>query len=375
MNKQLKNILWGTGFGVVLFVLLNNYEKVLGGIGNVIAMVQPILIGGVLAFVLNVPMRKIEVALHGVLERSKKPPKAGFYRTASLILTLVLILSLLAILCITVIPQIVASAKAIVAQIQVVYPEWIAQLKSLGIDTEWLEELYDNLMSEELMSQATGHIGTLVTTLTGTISTVAGLIWDIVLAFVFLIYILLDKDRLSRQCKKLLYAYFPDKICKRLLRTGKLMNEMYASFLGRQCVEAIILGLMMWFAFLIFRLPYSGLVAVLTGLLSFIPYVGSFLACAVGAFVIFMVDPFKALISIAVFMGTQFIENQFIYPRVVGGAVGLPPLWTLMAVFIGGKLMGIIGMIFFIPLVGTIYILIRDDAEKRLRQKGKTDLE
>ena len=185
-------------------------------------------------------------------------------------------------------------------------------------------------------------------------------------------YFLLDKDRLKRQSKKILLAYLPEKFSRNLLYVGRLLNDMYANFLSRQCVEAIVLGTLIWIAYMIFRLPYSGLVAVMTALLSFIPYIGGFLACAIGVFIIYMVDPWKALLSIAVFLVTQFIENQFIYPRVVGGAVGLPPLWTLVAVFLGGELMGIVGMIFFIPLVATIYELVRDDSQKRLLRRGIT---
>lgn len=367
MNRQLKNILCGTGFGVVLFVFLINYGKVLGSIGGVISMLQPILIGGVLAFVLNVPMKKIETVLEKRINRKKKMANC---RGISLFLTILAIIAIIAILCVVIIPQIIASATTIVEQIQVLYPQWIVELEKHGFDTEWLENLYTTLMDEKILSEATGHIGSILTTLTGTISTVAGAVVNVVLAIVFMVYFLLDKDRLSRQCKKMVLAYLPERISKRLIDTGKLMTEMYASFLGRQCVEAVILGLLMWISYMIFQLPYSGLVAILTGFLSFIPYVGGFLACGVGVFVIYMVDPWKALLSIVVFLVTQFIENQFIYPRVVGGAVGLPPLWTLVAVFLGGELMGIIGMIFFIPLVATVYILIRDDAEKRLAKKG-----
>lgn len=367
MNRQLKNILCGTGFGVVLFVLLINYGKVLGSIGGVISMLQPILIGGVLAFVLNVPMKKIETGLEKKIGKKKRLTS---YRGISLFLTILAIIGVLAVLCVVVIPQIIASATTIVEQIQILYPGWIVELEKHEFDTEWLEHLYANLMNEKILSEAPGHIGNILSTLTGTISTVAGAVVNVILAVVFMVYFLLDKNRLARQSKKMVQAYLPEKISERLINTGKLMTDMYASFLGRQCVEAVILGMLMWIAYRIFQMPYSGLVAVLTGLLSFIPYVGGFLACAVGVFVIYMVDPWKALLSIVVFLVTQFIENQFIYPRVVGGAVGLPPLWTLVAVFLGGKLMGIIGMIFFIPLVATVYILIRDDAEKRLAQKG-----
>lgn len=147
------------------------------------------------------------------------------------------------------------------------------------------------------------------------------------------------------------------------------MCDIYADFLSRQCLEAVILGAMMGITFTICRLPYGGLVAVLTALLSFIPYVGSFLSCAVGAVIILTVSPMKALLSIAVYQIVQFIENQFVYPRVVGSAVGLPPLLTLLAVFVGGGLFGILGMIFFIPLTATAYTLLKESVNERLERK------
>ena len=129
----------------------------------------------------------------------------------------------------------------------------------------------------------------------------------------------------------------------------------------------------MFVAFTVFRLPYANLIAVLTALLSFIPYIGAFAACFIGALLIVMVDPWKGLLSIVVYQVVQFIENQFIYPRVVGGSVGLAPLWTLSAALIGGNLCGVIGMIFAIPVTAVLYVLVKDDANRRLQRK-KIDL-
>ena len=115
--------------------------------------------------------------------------------------------------------------------------------------------------------------------------------------------------------------------------------------------------------------PYAGVLAVLTGILSFIPMVGAFLACLMGVVLVLMVSPIKALVCLVIFLCVQFVEGQFIYPRVVGNSVGLPPLWTLLAVLIGGKLLGIIGMLFFIPLTAVVYTLITENTQRRLKEK------
>lgn len=369
MDKHLKRRLIEVGFGIVLFVALIRFHEIWKMLGNIISMFQPLVIGLVLAFVLNVPMKKIEGFLRKNAEKRRKEWKPNRLRALSLVLTLTLILTVICILCVIVVPQITASVINISELFQAKIPEWIDALEKFGIDTVWLETIYTELVNEDFMVTVTNGIGRVITLLSSTLSTAVGFFAQIMMALVFMIYGLLDKERLSRQVKNVLVAYLPQKVSEKLIQSAQLLNDIYASFLGKQCVEAVILGSLMWIAFMVFRLPYSGLVAVLTALLSFIPYIGSFLSCAVGAFVIFMVSPVKAVISIVVYQVVQFIENQFIYPRVVGGAVGLPPIWTLFAVFLGGQLFGIIGMIFFIPMVATAYTLIAQAVSDRLGKK------
>lgn len=148
-----------------------------------------------------------------------------------------------------------------------------------------------------------------------------------------------------------------------------LARDTYAKFLSGQCVEAIILGLLIFFAYSLFQLPYAGLIAFLTGLFAFIPYIGAFAACFIGAFLILLSAPSKVILCIVVYMVIQFIENQFIYPHVVGTSVGLSPLWTLIAALLGGKLFGLPGIIFFIPLVAVLYSLMREDTNRRLKER------
>ena len=150
-----------------------------------------------------------------------------------------------------------------------------------------------------------------------------------------------------------------------------LLRDTYARFLSGQCVEAIILGLLILIAFTIFRLPYAGITAMLTSICAFIPYIGAFCACGIGALLTLLAEPSKVIVCIIVYLVVQFIENQFIYPNVVGSSVGLSPLWTLIAVFVGGKLFGLLGMILFIPLAAVLYILVREDANRRLELKAR----
>ena len=149
-----------------------------------------------------------------------------------------------------------------------------------------------------------------------------------------------------------------------------LARNTYTKFLSGQCVEAIILGLLMFCAFSLLRLPYAGIVSMLASVCAFIPYFGAFLSCGIGVFLTAISSPPQAIVCLFVYISVQFVENQFIYPRVVGTSVGLSPLWTLLAAMAGGKLMGLIGIIFFIPLTAVIYTLVRENTTQKLEKKG-----
>ena len=196
-----------------------------------------------------------------------------------------------------------------------------------------------------------------------------GVAMNVMMGFIIAIYVLLSKVSLTRQCKKMIYAHLSKNHADKICYISSLVNETYSKFFSGQCIEAVILGLLIFIAFTVFRLPYANLIAVLTAILSFIPYIGAFASCFIGALLIVMVDPWKGLLSIVVYQVVQFIENQFIYPRVVGGSVGLAPLWTLSAALIGGNLFGAIGMIFAIPVTAVLYVLLKDDANRRLQRK------
>ena len=180
-----------------------------------------------------------------------------------------------------------------------------------------------------------------------------------------------DRDKIAGQSRRLLYAYTKEKVADKVCYVCGLIREAYRKFLTGQCVEAVILGLLIAIAFTVFRLPYAGLIGAVTAVCALIPYIGAFISCGLSVLLALMISPEKALTCLIVYLAIQFIETQFIYPRVVGGSVGLSPLWTLAAVLIGGKLFGLIGMIFFIPLVSVAYILISEDVRSRLRKRAE----
>ena len=192
-----------------------------------------------------------------------------------------------------------------------------------------------------------------------------------VIAFVFACYVLLQKEKLSVQVRKVMYAFLPEKKVEWCLEVCSLAAKSFSSFLTGQCVEALILGMMFFIAMSIFSMPYALLVGVLIAFTALIPIFGAFIGCIVGAFLILMVAPVKALIFVIMFLVLQQIEGNLIYPKVVGSSVGLPSIWVLAAVTIGGSLMGVVGMLIFIPITSVVYTLFRASVYKKLKSKHR----
>ena len=192
-----------------------------------------------------------------------------------------------------------------------------------------------------------------------------------VIAFVFSCYVLLQKEKLSVQVKKVIYAFFSEKRAEWMLEVGSLASKAFSSFFTGQCVEALILGCMFFIVMSILNMPYTLLISVLIAFTALIPIFGAFIGCFIGAFLILMVDPMQMIIFVVTFLILQQIEGNLIYPKVVGSSVGLPSIWVLAAVTIGGSLMGVVGMLIFIPITSVVYTLFRASVYKHLRKKQR----
>jgi predicted PurR-regulated permease PerM len=238
-------------------------------------------------------------------------------------------------------------------------------LNSYNIDTQQINELYNSINMESLFNSLTGSAGLVLDSVLNISTTIVSVVINGGLGFVIMVYVLLSRKTLKHQCQRVLYAYLSRERADSIAHVTGLIYQTYSKFFSGQCLESCILGSLIFIAFSIARLPYAGLIAVLTGICAFIPYVGSFISCSIGVLLTLLSSPGQALLCIIVYLAVQFIENQFIYPNVVGNSVGLPPLFTLLAVMLGGKLFGIVGMIFFIPLMAVVYVLVREDVQRR----------
>lgn len=375
-NKQnIKGLLLVVCCGVAFYCALQNLDVVWGAVRGLLGILAPFLLGGALAFVLNVPMRAIERHL---LQNSRRGAKLR--RPLALVLTLLAVLGVLALASLVIGPGIADAVMSIIREIPAAFDRLQKQLNGLaeslaaylpmiqewlaGVNIDW-ESLsrrvleYAQALGSGIVSSGGGFIG-------GVVSGVS----TFVIGLIFSFYILLQKEKLSRHGRQVIYGLLPLRQADRTLEILRLASRTFSSFLSGQCLEACILGTLFAVAMTIFRMPYALLVGVLIALTALIPIVGAFIGCAVGALLIAIDDPWKALWFIVLFLVLQQIEGNLIYPHVVGSSVGLPSIWVLAAVTLGGSLMGITGMLFFIPLCSVLYALFRSYVKERLAKKG-----
>lgn len=347
----------------------------------VMGLIMPILIGAGIAFVMNVPMRGFEKIFRKLSQRIEKKKGKGISEGKILLfsmwLTLISLILVIVLVITRVVPEIVKSLVSLYRVIEDAIPEIADYLEKnidpKWIDVEWIAQRLTNLFNENNISRVIVKLSNGAYDVLGMVFTFAtttiGTIMSVTISLIVALYMLLSKKKLADQTQKVLYAFLKEPAADKICHVGKLINDTYAKFLSGQCVEAFIIAILLFIAFTVFQLPYASLVGVLAGVLSFIPYIGSWTACAIGALLILIIDPWKALLSIVVYQVVQFLEGQLIYPRVVGNSVGLPPLYTLLAAILGGKLFGIVGIIFFIPFVAVIYALVKEATAKRLKEK------
>ena len=358
--------------GVAFYTVVQNLPAVAGGLGWLLRILAPVLLGGAIAFVLNVPMRAI--ARHRCPHSRKG---RGLRRPLALVLTLVAVLGVLTLASSVIGPGVADAIMTIVRQIPDALDRCREQLEALAAYLPLLEESLTELELKlpwndwyAAAVEFTKNLGTgLVSSGSGLIGGVVSGVSTFVIGLIFSFYLLMQKEKLSRQVRQILYALLPLRWADRTLEVLRLTSRTFSSFLSGQCLEAVILGTLFVVSMTIFRLPYALLVGVLISLTALIPIVGAFIGCGVGALLIAVTDPWKALFFIVLFLVLQQLEGNLIYPHVVGSSVGLPSIWVLAAVTLGGKLMGILGMLFFIPLCSVLYALFRSFVKDRLVEK------
>ena len=372
--KQLRRLIL---FTIVILIALWNYAIIFGWIRFAFGIIFPFLLGGAIAFVLNVPMNFLEEKIfHNKYLKEKKAVKK-LARPVSLILTIAIVIGVVVLVMFIVIPELTETVLSLGRTIRTFIPDAQRFLEDLFKDnseiSRWLAGM--NLNVDQIVNRAMSFFqngaGDVLNSTFLAIGSIVSGVTTFVIAFVFACYVLLQKEKLRVQVIKVMYAFMPEKRVESCLEVCTLTAKSFSSFLTGQCVEALILGIMFFIVMTVINMPYTLLVAVLIAFTALIPIFGAFIGCVIGAFLILMVDPLKALIFVIVFLVLQQIEGNLIYPKVVGASVGLPSIWVLAAVTIGGNVMGVVGMLIFIPIVSVVYTLFRTSVYKRLKSKRR----
>ena len=341
--------------------------------GRIWELIAPFVAGAGIAFVFNVPMRAIERQLDGI-------HKTGLRRTMSILLTLFCLFLIIMFVFELLIPQIRLTIVSLTEKIPAFIDRTAQNLMVLVADNpelgSWIQKAFhlesldwSNILTS-ILSWLANQVSTVMGGAVNVIGNVTTGIVNAVIAIVFAIYCLGRKEILARQCRRVLYSVLSERRADEIIRVMRLTNSTFSSFISGQCLEAVILGCLFAVVMAILKMPYIPLVSVIIAVTALIPVVGAFVGCIVGAFFILVNDPLQAVSFVAMFLVLQQLENNLIYPRVVGTSIGLPGMWVLVAVTIGGEIMGVGGMLVMIPLASVLYTLAREFTYRRLAERN-----
>lgn len=360
----------------LLLVVVLFWSRISEALSFLTGILKPFILGGALAFILNLPLSFLEKKVF----RNLKGRGEKFKRPLSIFLSLVFVLLLILILLLTVVPEVISAFESIISSI----PSLVTRVDNWNNDVltpvlknnpellKSLETNWDSLLSKSLSFLKDGLSALLSSTLVAANSLISS-ITSFVVALIFAIYVLGDKERLERQFRSLLKAYTSKETEEYVLHVFSVLHRSFSSFISGQCLEAVILGSIFILVLSILRFPYSVMIGVVVMFSALLPIVGAFIACIFGAFIILLSSPVKALYFVVIFLIIQQLENNLIYPRVVGSSVGLPALWVFFAVTLGGALFGVVGMLFFIPVFSAVFVLLKEDVGRRISLKEEKE--
>ena len=382
-KKTLRNLFLIVSGAILFWWLVSDTARVGAFLSWSWGLVAPFATGIAIAFIFNVPMRAVE----RWLVKIKKP---GLRRTLAILITLLLVLLVLALVVVLLIPQIKMTVKSLVATLPGFFDktvdrivlfleenpaiqEWVADnlnVQQVELALTKLENIDWAALIQKVVTFAGNSMSTLLGGAFNAIGSVTNALINAFVSIAFAFYGLARKEILARQCRRLLYALIPEKIGDEVIRIMRLTNKTFSNFISGQCLEACILGAMFAVSMLIFNMPYIPLVSVVIAITALVPIVGGFIGCFIGAFFILVDNPMQAVWFVVMFLVLQQIEGNLIYPKVVGTSIGLPGMWVLAALTVGGELAGIAGMMIMIPLASVMYALLREFTAKRVVAKG-----
>ena len=353
--------------GVIAYLIISNIGFVISIFTKLFSALSPFILGIVLAFILNIPMIKIENLLNKMQKNKKKKiPTRGISITFALIIFVLVVVFI----AFGLVPELVTNIESLIKSIPGIIEDIKLYLMNLlgeypEVQKEIINIFNNNTSLNDILVKILDYV---VNSSIGFITSVVNSLVTIFTAIVFAIYMLAQKEYLIKGMKKIVKAYLPKEKHDKVMNVAKLTNVTFTKFVSGQCLEAVILGLIFFVVLTVFRFPYALLISVLVTITALIPIFGALIAMVVGAILIATVNPLQALLFVGIFLLIQQIEGNLIYPRVVGKSVGLSPIWTLLAVSVGGSLFGIVGMLVGLPLASIIYALFKKDVSIRLHE-------
>ncbi|MBQ2767977.1 MAG: AI-2E family transporter [Clostridia bacterium] len=368
-------------FGVLLFLLVLNLAQVWEFLRRCYFVLSPLVLGLAIAFVLNVLMRSFETRVFAFMAKSNRPILRRLCRPVSLVATILSILIVVALILRVIVPGIEDTVNSLLTTLPSFAErclKWITEkLVEYNISAELIAELqvdWNNFFGVvfDALKNGTGSVFAFAAGLT---TSVFGGLINFFIGLILAIYILLQKEKIARFLDRALSAFLPDAVTEKIEEIARLSNQTFSNFITGQLLEAVILGVLCFIGMLIFRFPYAGVVSVLVAVSALIPIFGAWIGGGVSAFLILMVSPIKALLFLIFLLVLQQLENNLIYPRVVGKQVGLPAILVIAAVLIGGELGGFATILISVPLCSVLYTLFRQLIEYRLAKKkaGNTE--
>ncbi len=356
------------GITVALLFLLMHYWSAFTGMANVgLGAAKPLFWGCAIAYVVNIPMNFLE---HYVEPKCKKEAAKKMCRPVCMIFALLCIFLIAVLIVQMIVPELIGCLQILLEELPgvldsiTIWMEDNLQISALlsgesslfqGSETDWQETF------TKVINILINGLGGVMGAATSIISSVFSTVVTLTVGLVFAIYLLLGKERLGGQFRRLFVRYLPEQATKKFYYVMRVLNQSFHSFIVGQCTEAVILGLLCMGGMLLLRLPYAAMIGCLVGFTALIPIAGAYIGAVVGAFMIFTVSPVKAVIFIVFLVALQQLEGNLIYPRVVGSSIGLPGVWVLAAVTVGGGVLGIGGMLLGVPIAAAIYQLLKNE--------------
>ncbi len=362
-NKTLIKI----GLAVIgVYLVIHYWSNISGVIGTVISAASPLLFGFVISYPLNILMEFYE---RHWFPKSKKSAAEKSRRPVCLIGAILTVMGIIALIGVLIAPQLVNCIKLLVAEVPAAINMLVEKLKTI----EFISKDLINALSSidwksrinDIIGTVTSGIGSAMDVAVSAVTSIFSVVANVVLGLIFALYLLLDKNRLVNQIKKVSEKYVPEKWLRKSTHVLGVVNDSFHRFIVGQCTEAVILGTLCTFGMMILRLPYAAMIGALVAFTALIPIVGAFIGAGVGAFLILMESPMKALIFLIFIVVLQQLEGNLIYPKVVGSSIGLPGIWVLAAVTVGGGVMGIWGMLIGVPMAAAFYRLVKEDVNRK----------